>query len=104
MNTRGERNVGSLLLSEIESADRIDLIVAFIRWSGLRLFEEKLREFLELGRKLRVITTTYTGSTERRAIEHLAAMGAEVKVSYQTDHTRLHAKSWLFHRDSGFST
>jgi len=104
VNTRGEPNVGSLLLSEIESADRIDLIVAFIRWSGLRLFEEKLRVFLESGKKLRVITTTYTGSTERKAIEHLVRIGAEVKVSYQTDHTRLHAKSWLFHRDSGFST
>jgi superfamily II DNA or RNA helicase len=51
-----------------------------------------------------VITTTYTGSTERRAIEHLLELGAEVKVSYQTDMTRLHAKAWLFQRESGFST
>jgi superfamily II DNA or RNA helicase/HKD family nuclease len=104
VNAHGEPRIVHLLLSEIESADRIDLVVAFIRWSGLRLFEPKLRQFLESGRKLRVITTTYTGSTERRAIERLIELGAEVKVSYQTDNTRLHAKSWLFHRDSGFST
>jgi superfamily II DNA or RNA helicase/HKD family nuclease len=104
VNAHGEPRVVHLLLSEIESADRIDLVIAFIRWSGLRLFESKLRQFLESRKRLRVITTTYTGSTERRAIERLVELGAEVKVSYQTDNTRLHAKSWLFHRESGFST
>ena len=53
---------------------------------------------------MRVLTTTYTGSTERRALELLVSLGAEVKVSYDTQSTRLHAKAWLFHRDSGFST
>lgn len=104
VNARGEPRAASVIEHEIESADRIDLIVAFIRWSGLRLLEPKLRGFRERGGRLRVITTTYTGSTERRAIEHLISLGAEVKVSYQTDNTRLHAKAWLFHRESGFST
>lgn len=104
VNARGEPRVGSVLEREIESADRIDLIIAFIRWSGLRLVEPRLRAFIEAGHELRVITTTYTGSTERRAIEHLVGLGAKVKVSYHTDSTRLHAKAWLFHRESGFST
>ncbi|HUP49157.1 MAG TPA: DUF3427 domain-containing protein [Thermoanaerobaculia bacterium] len=104
VNARGEPRVGSVMEREIESADRIDLIVAFIRWSGLRLLEPRLRAFTERGGQLRVITTTYTGSTERRAIEHLISLGARVKVSYHTDHTRLHAKAWLFHRETGFST
>ena len=104
IQTRGEPGIGHILGTEIDSADRIDAIVAFIRWSGLRLLEPKLKAFLASGRTMRVITTTYTGSTERRAIEHLVQLGAQVKVSYHTDSTRLHAKSWLFHRDSGFST
>jgi len=104
VNARDEPRIGAVLEREIESADRIDLIIAFIRWSGLRLVAPQLRAFVERGGRLRVITTTYTGSTERRAIEHLLEMGAEVKVSYQTDMTRLHAKAWLFHRESGFST
>jgi len=104
VNARDEPRIGAVLEREIESADRIDLIIAFIRWSGLRLIAPKLRAFIERGGTLRVITTTYTGSTERRAIEHLIEIGAEVKVSYQTDMTRLHAKAWLFHRESGFST
>jgi HKD family nuclease len=53
---------------------------------------------------LRVITTTYLGSTERRALDELRSLGAEVKVSYDTRSTRLHAKAWLLHRDSGYST
>lgn len=104
VNAHGEPRIGHLLQSEIESADRIDLIIAFIRWSGLRLFEPQLRQFVDSGKKLRVITSTYTGSTERRAVERLVEMGAEVKVSYQSDNTRLHAKSWLFQRATGFST
>ena len=104
VNARDEPRIGAVLEKEIASADGIDLIIAFIRWSGLRLVAPQLRAFVERGGRLRVITTTYTGSTERCAIEHLLELGAEVKVSYAMDMTRLHAKAWLFHRHSGFST
>lgn len=104
VNAPREPRIGQVLETEIDSADRIDLVVAFIRWSGLRLIAPKLRAFIERGGTLRVITSTYTGSTERRAIEQLIELGATVKVSYQTDTTRLHAKAWLFHRKTGFST
>ena len=56
------------------------------------------------GRPLRVLTTTYTGSTEARALDELREAGADIRVSFDTDNTRLHAKAWLFHRQSGFST
>ncbi|HEX8619036.1 MAG TPA: DEAD/DEAH box helicase family protein [Thermoanaerobaculia bacterium] len=104
VNARGEPSVGQAIHREIASADRIDLLCAFIKWHGLRTLEEPLDAYLRSGRKLRVITTTYVGATERKAIDRLVEMGAELKVSYQTDHTRLHAKAWLFHRHSGFST
>jgi superfamily II DNA or RNA helicase len=44
------------------------------------------------------------GATERRALDDLARLGAEIRVSYDAARTRLHAKAWLFHRDTGFST
>src|SRR6185436_362050 len=56
------------------------------------------------GRRLRVLTTIYTESTEARALDLLRELGAEIKVSYDISTTRLHAKAWVFHRHSGFST
>lgn len=104
VNARGEPAVGHALEREIPSADSIDLLCAFVRWNGLRLVLPQLRAHREQGRPIRLITTTYTGSTERRALDELVRIGAQVKVSYETRSTRLHAKAWLFHRETGFST
>ena len=104
VNARGEPSVGAAIEREIHSADRIDLLCAFIRWNGLRTMRPALEAHRDAGRPLRVITTVYTGSTERRALDWLTSIGADVKVSYDTRTTRLHAKAWLFERFSGFST
>lgn len=103
-NAPGEPRIGSQLRAEIPSADRIDLVMAFIRHSGIAQVLDALRAHRAAGRELRVLTTTYTGSTEARALDTLCALGADVRVSYDTGGTRLHAKAWLFHRRSGFST
>jgi superfamily II DNA or RNA helicase/HKD family nuclease len=103
-NAPGEPRVGSQVLQEIESADAIDIVMAFVRRSGLRPLRDALRRHLEKGKPLRMLTTTYTGSTEAAALDELADMGAQVRVSYDVSTTRLHAKAWLFHRHSAFST
>jgi superfamily II DNA or RNA helicase/HKD family nuclease len=104
-NGKDDLNLAAEVRAEIESADSVDLLCAFIRWTGIRLLEPALESLKERGGKLRVITTTYMGATERRAIDHLVnKYDAEVKISYETQSTRLHAKAWLFNRDSGFST
>jgi superfamily II DNA or RNA helicase/HKD family nuclease len=103
-NAPGEPNLWNQLRSEIESADAIDLVMAFIRRSGITPLLDALARHCAAGRGLRVLTTTYTGSTEKRALDLLAEMGAEVRVSYDLSTTRLHAKAWVFHRRSGFST
>jgi superfamily II DNA or RNA helicase len=103
-NAPGEPRVGHQLLTEIHSADRIDVVMAFIRRSGISPLIPALRAHCSAGRELRVLTTTYTGSTEARALDELQDAGAEIRVSYDTTSTRLHAKAWLLHRQSGFST
>lgn len=64
------------LKKEILSCDRIDMLVSFIKWSGLRLIIDELRQL----------------------------PNTEVKVSYDTKRTRLHAKTYVFYRDTGFTT
>ena len=103
-NAPGEPRVGSQVLAEIHSADRVDVVMAFIRRTGIAPLIPALRAHCQAGRELRILTTTYTGSTEQRALEQLRELGGEVRVSYDTSSTRLHAKAWLFYRRSGFST
>ena len=92
-NAPGEPRVGSQIATEIASADRIDIVMAFVRRSGIAPLMEALRKHRDSGRVLRLLTTTYTGSTEARALDELCALGAEVRVSYDTSSTRLHAGS-----------
>ena len=96
--------LASELRHELASADRVDLLCAFVVWTGVRVLLDDLRRARRRGVPVRVITSTYTGTTDQRSLDELTALGAEVRVSYDTRATRLHAKAWLFERDSGFST
>ena len=102
--SKQEPALAAELKRELASADRVDLLCAFVRWSGIRVLREALRQATARGVPLRVITTTYTGATEARALDELAALGADIRVCYETGSTRLHAKAWLFERDTGLST
>ncbi len=102
-NAADEPTLGSELRAELGSADRVDLLCAFIKWHGL--IENQLMQLRERGVPLRVITTTYMGATERRALDELVRrFGAQVRITYEGASTRLHAKAWLFRRHSGFDT
>ena len=104
-NAQGEPGMGHEVRAELGSADRVDVIMAFVKWHGLRLFDDRLKALHGRSVPLRFITTTYMGATERAAVDRLVRdFGAQVKVQYDAQRTRLHAKAWLFRRNTGFDT
>lgn len=104
-NARNEPTLAAELRAELASADHVDLLCAFVKWQGLRLLEDELTDLRRRGVPLRVITTTYLGATDARALDALVEeFGAQVRVNYETQRTRLHAKPWLLRRNTGFHT
>jgi superfamily II DNA or RNA helicase/HKD family nuclease len=104
-NAHNEPTLAAELRAELASADQVDLLCAFVKWQGLRLLEDQLHELRQRNVPLRVITTTYLGATDARALDALVdQFGAQVRVNYETNRTRLHAKAWLLRRNTGFHT
>lgn len=106
--TGGQSHVSlsSEIERDIESADSICMIVSFLKLSGVNLIYDHLKRFCSNPQhKLRIITTTYCGVTDAKAVERLAGLqNTEIRISYNTEIERLHAKSYIFERNSGFST
>jgi superfamily II DNA or RNA helicase/HKD family nuclease len=101
----GKPDLGRELVAEVASADRVDALVSFVTWGGFRRLRTAFEEHARTGRRLRLLTTTYTGATEAAAVREIARLpGAEVRVSFDGRRSRIHAKAWLFHRETGFSS
>ena len=99
-------SLSSEIERDIESADSICMIVSFLKLSGVNLIYDHLKRFCSNPQhRLRIITTTYCGVTDAKAVERLASLpNTEIRISYNTQIERLHAKSYIFERNSGFST
>ena len=104
-NARDEPTLAAELRAELASADHVDLLCAFVKWQGVRLLENELSALKDRGVKLRVITTTYLGATDARALDALVnEFGADVRINYEINRTRLHAKAWMLGRHTGLDT
>ena len=88
MNAPGEPALAQELQAELASADRVDLLIAFVKWSGIRLVREPIEALIARGGRLRVLTTTYTGASDAKALAALARWGAEVRISFDNRRTR----------------
>ncbi len=93
------------LRAEMMSADQVNLLVSFIKWSGLRLLMPAIEHLREKGVPIRILSTSYMGASDPAALEWLGQQpNVTVRISYDTGGTRLHAKAYHFIRKSGYST
>lgn len=99
------------LRRELGSVDHVDILVSFITWSGVRKIRDLIQQATTVGADgvprtcFRILTTTYIGATELRAVQWLAEQpGVKVRISLDGRRTRLHAKAWLFRRATGYGT
>jgi hypothetical protein len=103
VNAAGEPSLGRELCRELASAHRVDLLCAFVKWSRLRFLLNELSALVIRVRArgepfpVRVLTTTYIGASDVRAIKERARIGAVVRISHSApllDKLRATFESW----------
>lgn len=105
MNAVDEPRLGFELEREMASADRVFMVVSFVQWRGWQRLKKSFHELAARNVPIRLLTTTYIGATDFRAIQELARLpNVDLRISLDGRRRRLHAKAWLFQRDNGFSS
>ncbi|WAA08970.1 DUF3427 domain-containing protein [Fervidibacillus albus] len=98
------KNFFKTLKYELLTADAVDFMVSFIRMSGLQLLIRPLKELEKKGVPVRIITSTYLGITEIKALRKLLEFSnVEVRI-VDTQNESFHTKAYLFHRSSELNT
>lgn len=91
-----------LIRDAINSADEIELAVAFIKSSGLELLFPALQEaVVERGAKLTLLTSDYLDVTDSQALRDLmllADRGADTRVFQTSGNDSFHLKAYIFVR------
>ncbi|WP_461534740.1 DEAD/DEAH box helicase family protein [Spongorhabdus nitratireducens] len=87
------------LISAINRAREIEISVAFIRMSGLKLLFDALSDAIERGTVLKVLTSDYLDVTDSQALRELMLLkerGADIRI-YQSDGQQsFHMKAYIF--------
>ena len=105
MNALDEPRLGFELERELATADRVFMVVSFVQWRGWQRLKSAFHDLAGRQVPIHLLTTTYIGATDFRAIQELARLpNVELRISLDGRRRRLHAKAWLFQRDNGFSS
>lgn len=92
-------------LAHLDRAKGADLCVAFVRTSGLDLIVEHLRDTLDRGGTIRLLTGDYLDITEPEALLRLTDLDGNLELRiFETSQVAFHPKGYLFHFLDGTAT
>ena len=98
-------NMSSELRLELRSSNSVAILMSFVKQRGMKILADELELLRQRNVEVRLLTTVYTGATDQGALDFLVNdLGVNVRINYNADQSHLHAKAWLFNRNSGYST
>ena len=104
---RAITNSGSNLSDQLElsltDVRSLDIIVSFVKHSGIRMIRPILQDLSEKGVPVRIMTSTYLGITDPFALEMLLSMkdsGVDVRL-FDQQRRSFHPKSYIIHHNDG---
>ena len=101
--TTGGLNQARFLYGQLKNsmmyADQIDIIVAFLMESGVKMILRDLKSALSRGAKIRILTGNYLGITHPSALYMLKReLGDKIDLRFYNDSKRsFHPKAYIFH-------
>ncbi len=90
------------LRNSMEAANQIDIIVSFLMESGVRIILDDLKNALDRGARVRILTGNYLGITQPSALFLVKReLGNRVDLRFYNDRRRsFHPKSYIFHYEN----
>jgi diadenosine tetraphosphate (Ap4A) HIT family hydrolase/HKD family nuclease len=90
------------LMVHLDRSERVDMAVAFVLESGVELLEEHLRDLLDRGARIRLLTGDYLGITDPQALLRLLDLregtSGELDLRvFETQGVSFHPKAYIFH-------
>lgn len=89
------------LVNSMRKARQIDIIVSFLMESGVRMLLKDLKQSIDSGARVRILTGNYLGITQPSALYLIKQkLGDRVDLRFYNEKDRsFHPKSYIFHYD-----
>ncbi|WFD12184.1 DEAD/DEAH box helicase family protein [Tepidibacter hydrothermalis] len=97
------KHLYKFIKESIKRAKKVDIIVAFLMESGVRLLEDDLKEMVSRNIPVRILTGNYLNITQPSALYLIRTiMGNKVDLRFYNDKSRsFHAKAYMFEYEDG---
>src|SRR5690554_4431034 len=90
------------LKQSIKRANRIDIIVSFLMESGVKILVEDLKDAIDRGVEIRILTGSYLNITQPQALYLLRdVLGDRIKLRFYSNKNKsFHPKSYIFYHEN----